>query len=74
LIYKCLLDDVLLAKEWLKTKGLTKTLKEVILKWEMTYDLHRQEISIPTLGHLNDIFQDWPVLYCSFGQDLVIFL
>jgi len=49
--------NVLLAKDWLKTNGLTKSLKEVLYsKWELMNPLCRRDISTPTMGHLNDYF------------------
>lgn len=63
------LDEVQLAKEWLKTDGLNASFDEIIIKWEFTYDIRHNEIEFCL--NLSDIFESWPILKNARGYELV---
>lgn len=52
-----ILDEVHVAKEWLKSAGLIATFDEVLKNWEITFQLRNSEITVASQPyHLSDLF------------------
>jgi len=65
------IDEVLDAKQWLKTDGLAGDFNLVKEKWLITYDLRKKEVFESENRLLSIIFQSWPILQGPKGYELV---
>lgn len=67
-----ILDEVHVAKEWLKSAGLNATFDEVLKNWEITFQLRNSEITVASQPyHFSDLFESWPILQGPRGFELV---
>lgn len=65
------LDQVNLAKEWLKTDRLIASFDDILKNWEITFELRNNEITNSINCNLSDFFESWPILQSPRGYELV---
>lgn len=66
------LDQVNLAKEWLKSDWLIASFDDILKNWNITFELRNSEITNSINNcNLSDFFESWPILQGLRGYELV---